>query len=563
MSGGRELLIRAVFPVAGSARLFGKAVLSYFESVRPFHPFVSRFLACLILFSLPVIMGRSTFVFLSGLLASATPFVYAQSYGPGSSVSSASAVSSSSSGSSGSSGSNSSSTTSSSTIDLAAIGLHTLAKASGLLFFGTATDTNLFNDTAYMQIVNDRNEFGILVPENSQKWQPTEPTQNDFQLTNPDRVRSLATANQQLLRCHTLTWFQQLPTFVTTTAWTRATLTAAIQTHIAHVVGHFRGACYSWDVVNEALNDNGTFRNSVFFETLGTDFLPISFLAAAQADPNARLYYNDFNLELDGNKTAAALSLVGLVRAAGARVDGVGFQGHMTTGQTPSRAAMAAVFRKFTALDLEIAITELDVRQTSLPPTPAQQAQQATDYVSMVGGCLDVARCVGIVAWEFTDRYSWIPSTFPGTGAACLFDENLEPKPAYTAVVSVLAAKATGIPAGATIAGIGAGLNGGGVSSSLPSSSSSVANSNSNNNNNGENTTASSGTGNSGTNANIPSAEFIGNFGGSPGLIPASSASSASGSNSGSNSGSGSGSGSTASSSSSSSGSGNSGSYGY
>lgn len=512
-------------------------------------------------------MGRSTFLFLSGLLASASPYVSAQAYG---SVSAASSGSSSSAGSSGSSGSSVASTSSQSTIDLTAIGLHTLAKANNLLFFGTATDTNLFNDTAYMQIVNDNNMFGILVPENSQKWQPTEPTQNDFQFANPDRVHSLATANKQLLRCHTLTWFQQLPTFVTTTAWTRATLTAAIQAHIANVVGHFRGACYSWDVVNEALNDNGTFRNSVFFETLGTDFLPISFLAAAQADPNARLYYNDFNIEFGNNKTAAALSIVKLVRAAGGRVDGVGFQGHMTTGQTPSRAAMSAVFRKFTALNLEVAITELDVRQTSLPPTPAQEAQQATDYVSMVGGCLDVEGCVGIVTWEYTDRYSWIPSTFPGTGAACLFDENLVPKPAYTAVASALAAKATGVPAGATIAGIGAGLTGVVASSSSSSSSSSVANSN-NNNNNGQNVAASSGTGTSGssgsnTNANIPAAEFIGNFGGSPGLIPAPSVSGAGGSNTGSGSSSATGSSSTGSSNGGNSNSGNSnagGSYGY
>ncbi|CAK7224582.1 Endo-1,4-beta-xylanase 5 [Sporothrix bragantina] len=523
-------------------------------------------------------MARSTLLFLSGLLASAAPVVYAQQFGGTlgevsaesvlSSSGSPSSSSSSSVSTSSSSSTNSNFTSSStSTIDLAAIGLHTLAKANGLLFFGTATDTNLFNDSAYMQIVNDRNMFGILVPENSQKWQPIEPTQNNFQFNNSDRVHSLANSNQQMLRCHTLTWFQQLPAFVTTTAWTRATLTAAIQTHIANVVGHFKGACYSWDVVNEALNDNGTFRNSVFFQTLGTDFIPISFLAAAKADPNARLYYNDFNIEFDNNKTAAALNIVGLVRRAGARIDGVGFQGHMTTGQTPSRQAMANVFRKFTALDLEVAITELDVRQTSLPPSTAQQAQQATDYVSMVGGCLDVDGCVGVVAWEYTDRYSWIPSTFPGTGAACLFDENLEPKPAYTAVASLLAAKATGVPAGATIAGIGAGLtnsgaggagNGGGVSGGAGV----------NTNNNGGSPSTSSGTGSNsgsqgsqGSTANIPSAEFIGNFGGRPGLVAASSVNGANaggGSNSGSSSSSASGSTSTASSS-----SGSGGAYGY
>ncbi len=92
-------------------------------------------------------------------------------------------------------------------------GLHSLAVKAGKLFFGTATDTNLFNDSAYMRIVNDASQFGLLVPENSQKWQPTEPVENDFVFSNPDRVRNLTKTNRQMLRCHTLTWFQQLPTF--------------------------------------------------------------------------------------------------------------------------------------------------------------------------------------------------------------------------------------------------------------------------------------------------------------------------------------------------------------
>lgn len=229
-----------------------------------------------------------------------------------------------------------------------------------------------------------------------------------------------------------------------TTQWTRATLTAAIEAHISNVVGHYRGACYSWDVVNEALNDNGTFRNSVFFNTLGTDYIPISFRAAAQADPDTKLYYNDFNLEQNGNKTNAALSIVRLVQNAGLRIDGVGFQAHMTVGQTPTRQQMATVLNRFTTLGLEVALTELDVRQRRLPANGTAVQQQAVDYMSMIGACLDVEKCVGIVVWEFTDKYSWIPGTFPGTGSACLFDENMRPKPAYTSVTSMLAAAATG-----------------------------------------------------------------------------------------------------------------------
>jgi len=92
-------------------------------------------------------------------------------------------------------------------------GLHSLFVASGKLFFGTATDTNLFDDTAYVTIANNSDEFGIRVPENSQKWQPTEPVVNNFMFANPDSVAVTSKANRQMLRCHTLTWHSQLPDF--------------------------------------------------------------------------------------------------------------------------------------------------------------------------------------------------------------------------------------------------------------------------------------------------------------------------------------------------------------
>ncbi|KAH8909186.1 hypothetical protein BR93DRAFT_936716 [Coniochaeta sp. PMI_546] len=321
-------------------------------------------------------------------------------------------------------------------------GLHSLFAASGKLFFGTATDTNLFNDIPYLTIANNSNEFGIRVPENSQKWQPTEPTENKFVFANPDRVALTSKANRQMLRCHTLTWHSQLPDFVQTTNWTRATLTAAIQAHISNVVGHFKGQCYSWDVVNEALNENGTLRNDVFFQVLGTDFIPISFAAAAAADPAAKLYYNDFNLETSKAKADGAVRIVQLLQAAKVRIDGLGFQAHLDVGRTPNQTALTATLNRFTALGLEVAYTELDIAHTKLPADATALQQQAKDYVTVVGSCLAVAKCVGIVVWEFTDKYSWIPSTFPGKGDACLYDANFTKKPAYTSVSNFLAAAA-------------------------------------------------------------------------------------------------------------------------
>jgi endo-1,4-beta-xylanase len=351
-------------------------------------------------------------------------------------------------------------------------GLHSLFVASGKLFFGTATDTNLFNDSAYQTIARNKNEFGLYVPENSQKWQPTEPKQEDFVFTNPDRVANQTKTNGQMFRCHTLTWHSQLPTFgkpptsltfqhlqsdqeptVQNTTWTRDTLTLAIQTHITNVMTHFKGQCYSWDVVNEALNDNGTIRDDVFFQTLGTDYLPISFTAAAAADPAAKLYYNDFNLETLPAKTAGALKIVQLLQAANVRIDGVGFQAHLDVGKTPSMISLTATLNRFVALGLEVAFSELDIAHDKLPASASALQQQGTDYVSVVGACLAVQKCVGITVWEFTDKYSWIPSTFPGKGEACLFDANFTKKPAYTSVSNFLveAAAVTGAAGGAGV----------------------------------------------------------------------------------------------------------------
>ncbi|KAK1955704.1 family 10 glycosyl hydrolase [Colletotrichum sublineola] len=332
-------------------------------------------------------------------------------------------------------------------------GLHELAvKSRRLLFFGTATDTGMFEDLEYMAILNRTGEFGIVVPENSMKWEVTEPKQDQFQFENADAVMANAKTNGQMLRCHTLTWHSQLPEFVSAGKWTRKTLTAVIETHIANVVGHFKGDCYSWDVVNEALADNGTLRNSVFSRTLGKDFIPLSFRAAAAADPGAKLYYNDFSLEFNSAKTDGAVGIVRDLQAAGVRIDGLGFQAHLEVGKTPSPALLSKVLNRFTDMGLEVALTELDIRHGTVPADNEALQQQAKDYASVVQTCVDNDKCVGVVVWQFTDKYSWIPGTFPGTGDACLFDDAMQPKPAYAAVSEVLKQAVAAAEAGKTSA---------------------------------------------------------------------------------------------------------------
>ncbi|KAL1632708.1 hypothetical protein SLS56_003405 [Neofusicoccum ribis] len=324
----------------------------------------------------------------------------------------------------------------------AAAGLNTAAQAAGLEYFGSATDNPELTDTAYVTGLNNTADFGQITPGNSQKWDTIEASRNTFSYTKGDVIADLAEANGQKLRCHNLVWYNQLPSWVKDGGFDNATLVEILQNHITNEVTHYKGRCAHWDVVNEALNEDGTYRDMVFYNTIGEAYIPIAFAAAAAADPSAKLYYNDYNIEWSGNKQKAAKKIVEMIQAYGVKVDGVGLQAHFTVGNTASQDAIEGVIQDFASLGVEVAITELDIRMET-PATDANLEQQATDYQTVVNACLNNKdACKGITIWDYTDKYSWVPSTFSGYGAALPWDENLEKKPAYDAILSALQAAA-------------------------------------------------------------------------------------------------------------------------
>ncbi|KAB5594566.1 Glycosyl hydrolase family 10 domain-containing protein [Ceratobasidium theobromae] len=328
-------------------------------------------------------------------------------------------------------------TTSASATPTSLRGLHTLAKAKGR-YFGTATDQLWTNtDTAYLAITGNSSEFGANTPGNQQKWDATEKSRNVFTFTNGDYQVSWAKNHSQIVRGHTLVWHSQLPSWVSSGGFDNATLISIMQNHIANVAGHYKGQVYSWDVVNEPFNDDGTWRTSVFYTTIGTSFVEIALRAARAADPNAKLYLNDYNTDWTGSKSDAMYNLAKDLLARGVPLDGIGFQGHLIVNSF-SRTFQAN-FQRFADLGLDVAITELDIRMT-LPATDALLTSQAENYKYVVNSCLAVSRCVGITTWDTSDDYSWIPSVFSGQGAALLFDANKKPKPAYYSVADALAA---------------------------------------------------------------------------------------------------------------------------
>ncbi|HEX6358327.1 endo-1,4-beta-xylanase [Actinophytocola sp.] len=302
---------------------------------------------------------------------------------------------------------------------------------------GNAVDTNEITDSAYRPVI--AGEFSQLTPGNAMKWDATEPTRGQFNFTRADEIVALAQQNNQSVRGHTLVWHSQTPAWVQ--SLTATDLRTAMQNHITTVVDRYEGDLYAWDVVNEPLNEDGTLRNSFWFQRLGESYIADAFRMARAADPDVKLYINDYNTDGIGAKSDGMYRLVQSLLAQGVPIDGVGFQSHLAI-QYGFPNQMQQNLQRFADLGLDVAITELDVRM-QLPSDSTKLTTQATYFRNVVNACLAVTRCVGVTVWGYTDKYSWIPGTFPGEGAAHLADANFQRKPAYTAVHDALAGGST------------------------------------------------------------------------------------------------------------------------
>jgi endo-1,4-beta-xylanase len=305
---------------------------------------------------------------------------------------------------------------------------------------GTCVGTAFYdNDQTYITALT--REFNTVVCENEMKAGSVEPTQGVFTFTNADKLVAFAQQNNMKIRGHTLVWYNQNPNWLSKGSWTRATLLAAMKVHITSVVGHYKGKIIEWDVVNEAFDDNGAgARRASFWQTvIGNDYVDSAFVYAHQADPAALLFYNDYATCTINAKSTAIYTMIKTLLANNVPIHGIGFQSHQQTSDSSSSllANMKVNFDRFANLGLKISITELDVRM----PMPSDQSKlnaQAEVYRMFMQVALATPACRTFMMWGFTDKYSWIPATFPGEGAACIYDENYQPKPAYTALLDVL-----------------------------------------------------------------------------------------------------------------------------
>lgn len=292
-------------------------------------------------------------------------------------------------------------------------------------------------------------QFNVITPENALKWQLVQPRPGVFTFDTVDRLVEDAKARDMRVIGHTLVWHNQTPPWVFQDERggpiDRTALIERMEAHIHTVMGRYSGAILGWDVVNEALADDGTMRQSPWLTTIGEEYIELAFKAANEASPETELYYNDYGLASPA-KRQGAIAIVKRLQEKGIRIDGVGIQGHFDV-ESPALAEIRQAIEEFAALGVKVMITELDVSvypwslrenlyAAGLPDE--MQERLAQRYASLFRLFLEYREVIDRVTfWGLTDATSW-KNNFPVRGRTdhpLLFDRRGEPKPAFWAVV--------------------------------------------------------------------------------------------------------------------------------
>ncbi len=299
-------------------------------------------------------------------------------------------------------------------------------------------------------------EFNSMTPENAMKMGPVHPKENEYNWEGADSIAAFAKRNNLKLRGHTLCWHNQAPNWFFKDAAgnpvSKEVLLQRLKDHITMVVKRYKGIIYAWDVVNEVISDKGDeyFRPSEFYKICGEDFVAKAFQYAHEADPDALLFYNDYN-EINAVKREKIFKLVKGLKDAGVPIHGLGLQGHWALNE-PTEQQLDSTMSRFAELGLKLQVTELDI--SVYPKEHNARERKSSDYdttytaereakqVEVYKMCFKIFRkykhvLSGITFWNISDRHSWLDN-FPVRGRKdypLLFDKDLKPKKAYWEVV--------------------------------------------------------------------------------------------------------------------------------
>jgi endo-1,4-beta-xylanase len=310
-------------------------------------------------------------------------------------------------------------------------------------------------------------QFNALTAENDMKWMYIHPEENTFNFEQSDKLVELAQKNDMFVVGHTLVWHSQLAPWVFKSnngdTISNEELSGRIKKHISTIVGNYKGRIDAWDVVNEALEEDGSYRKSPFFKIGGEAFIEKAFQYANAADPGAELYYNDYNL-ITPEKRNGAIRIINNLKSKGIKIDGVGVQAHWSLNE-PSIEDIETAIKMYSETGVKVMFTELDISVLPSPwnaptadvsvsfennptmnPYPnglpdSVQTQLAKRYEEIFKLFNKHSDKIGRVTfWGLHDGLSW-KNNFPIRGRTdytLLFDRGMKPKKAFNAVINTV-----------------------------------------------------------------------------------------------------------------------------
>jgi|LakMenEpi03Aug12_release.lakeMendotaPanAssembly.Ray.scaffolds.fasta_scaffold16222_6 endo-1,4-beta-xylanase len=357
-----------------------------------------------------------------------------------------------------------------------------LYKTSKRLQIGTAIRSQDLDNAKYKSVLNSN--FNLIVPEFEMKWSSIQTSKDVYNFSKIDKLVEYATKNNIKIHGHTLLWYRSIPDWVEPYLENLAeskrseALIDILRDYVFTMVGRYKGIIGSWDVANEVLADfsktaspPGIYRtDNIFDKYLGNDskngvpeYIELAFKFAREADPKAKLFYNDYHIEYIGSKETSwsgnwkaenALEMVKKLKSGGVPIDGIGIQSHITNIKKLDAVAydtnsiqsyhLYKTINAYKELGLEVKITEMDVivyADKGSKPSQEDLQKQANTYQNYLLACIKLDNCTGFTVWQFSDNYVWYDQKYPGKKEDYhpnLFDRNWQPKPAYFALLDLL-----------------------------------------------------------------------------------------------------------------------------
>jgi len=307
--------------------------------------------------------------------------------------------------------------------------LRSLADGRGF-HIGVAVQARYLKEDDYKELLIA--QCNTITPENEMAFDVIHPDLDQYNFTPADTIAAFAQGNNVSLRGRSLVWEQQLPMWLTQGSFSKEELKQILHDHIYSVMGHYQGQVYAWDVVNEAIDTDGLFKNTIWLDGIGLEYIALSFRWAHEADPNALLFYNDsWGKNMDKKFMAVAVLAEGLLKQ-NVPINGVGIQVNTSIDNPPNPQELSNIINRINALGLKVHITEIDV-DINGGHGESTLKQQALIYYQVVNACLTAANCDTLMVGGLTDKYSQQPELAP-----FLFDKDGNPKPSYYAILSSL-----------------------------------------------------------------------------------------------------------------------------